>query len=83
MNFYHPSPQSLMPFAYYAHLPYQGKQFSTTERRIGFGPLGVFSLWSSGLTVLLLLGQGETGEVRRVQHDDPPSLAPHPTRGGA
>ena len=40
INFYHPSPQYPIPFAY-AHLPHHGGQFCTKERRIGFGPLGV------------------------------------------
>ena len=43
MNLYHPNPYSILPLA---HLPHHGEKFCTKERRIGFGPLGVITLYA-------------------------------------
>ena len=46
MNFYHPSRQYPVPFAY-THLLHHSEKFCTKERRIGYGPLGVISFYYS------------------------------------
>ena len=44
MKFYHPFFLLPTPFAY-AHLPHHGENVCTKERRIGFGPLGIITLF--------------------------------------